>query len=76
VGTPVVSVYPPIQVQHPDRWGPYVAGARARVLVPVTREECGERFKCRGSACKFYPCMERVSSDDVLKAVTQLAARG
>lgn len=75
-GTPVVSVYPPIQVQHPDRWGPYVRGDRSRVLVPVTREECGENFRCRGSACKHYPCMERVESSTVLKAVRELLARG
>jgi len=69
VRTPVVSVYPPIRVQHPDRWGPYVGTEHARVLTPVSRETCGERFRCRGAACPQFPCMEKVEASQVLDAI-------
>jgi ADP-heptose:LPS heptosyltransferase len=69
VKTRVVSVYPPIRVQHPDRWGPYVGTEYARVLTPVSREICGERFKCRGAACSQFPCMEKVEASQVLAAI-------
>ena len=72
VGTPVVSVYPPIQVQHPKRWGPYVDSDHAKILTPLAREECGQKFKCRGRKCEFYPCMDRVSAGAVLKQVLEL----
>jgi heptosyltransferase III len=79
LGKTVVTVYPPIKVQSAVRWGPYgvpigtnlgiEADDKASVLVPDVN--CGEEFRCALSACIYYPCMPRVSVDDV---ETQLLA--
>jgi len=79
LGKLVVTVFPPIKVQSAVRWGPYgvragtnlgiEAGDKASVLVPDV--SCGEDFRCALSACIYYPCMPRVSVDDV---ETQLLA--
>jgi hypothetical protein len=36
---------------------------KASVLVPDVN--CGENFRCALSACIYYPCMPKVSVDDV-----------
>lgn len=69
----VVTIFPPIKVQSAVRWGPYGIPAgtnlgidpldRASVLVPEVN--CAEDFRCALSACIYYPCMPRVSVDDV-----------
>ncbi len=79
LGKLVVTVFPPIKVQSAVRWGPYgiPAGSnlgiepedKASVLVPDVN--CGEEFRCALQACIYYPCMPRVSVDDV---ETQLLA--
>ncbi len=71
VGANVVSVYPPIQVQHPRRWGPYISPEKSKVFLSVDEHQCGQRFKCRGQACPVYPCMARVPAQDVKNEVTQ-----
>lgn len=79
LGKLVVTVFPPIKVQSAVRWGPYgiqagtnlgiSAGDTASVLVPDVN--CGEDFRCALSACIYYPCMPRISVEDV---ETQLLA--
>lgn len=79
LGKTVVTVFPPIKVQSAVRWGPYGVPIgtnlgiepddKASVLVPDVN--CGEDFRCALSACIYYPCMPRVSVDDV---ETQLLA--
>jgi heptosyltransferase-3 len=79
LGKLVVTVFPPIKVQSAVRWGPYGIPIgtnlgiepedKASVLVPDVN--CGEDFRCALSACIYYPCMPRVSVDDV---ETQLLA--
>lgn len=79
LGKKVVTVFPPIKVQSAVRWGPYgipvgtnlgiESGDKASVLVPDVN--CGEDFRCALQACIYYPCMPRVSVDDV---ETQLLA--
>jgi ADP-heptose:LPS heptosyltransferase len=79
LGKKVVTVFPPIKVQSAVRWGPYGIPVgtnlgiepddKASVLVPDVN--CGEDFRCALSACIYYPCMPRVSVDDV---ETQLLA--
>jgi ADP-heptose:LPS heptosyltransferase len=71
VGTKVASVYPPIQVQHPRRWGPFVSPEKAHVLTPVSEAQCGQKYQCKGAACSLYPCMARVSAQDVAQALAQ-----
>jgi heptosyltransferase III len=79
LGKKVVSVFPPIKVQSAVRWGPYGIPMgtnlgispedKASVLVPDVN--CAEDFRCALSACIYYPCMPRISVDDV---ETQLLA--
>lgn len=79
LGKLVVTVFPPIKVQSAVRWGPYGVQAgtnlginpddKASVLVPDVN--CGEDFRCALSACIYYPCMPRISVEDV---ETQLLA--
>ena len=79
LGKKVVSIFPPIKVQSAVRWGPYgvpmgtnlgvAPDDTASVLVPDVN--CGEDFRCALSACIYYPCMPRVSVEDV---ETQLLA--
>ncbi len=79
LGKLVVTIFPPIKVQSAVRWGPYGVPIgtnlgiepedTASVLVPDVN--CGEDFRCALSACIYYPCMPRVSVDDV---ETQLLA--
>jgi ADP-heptose:LPS heptosyltransferase len=79
LGKKVVSVFPPIKVQSAVRWGPYGVPMgtnlgispedKASVLVPDVN--CAEDFRCALSACIYYPCMPRISVDDV---ETQLLA--
>lgn len=69
----VVTIFSPIRVQSAMRWGPYgidfgtnlgvSPNDEASVLVPDVN--CAEIFRCAGSKCVYFPCMPRVSVDDV-----------
>ena len=73
LGKKVVTVFSPIRVQSAIRWGPYGVSHgsnlgvapqdQATILVPDVN--CAENFKCALSACIYYPCMPRISVDDV-----------
>lgn len=64
VGTPVVSFYPPIRVQSVQRWGPL---GMSRVFTP--KVDCGQTYRCLGSACQHFFCMEKLDVDPVQKQV-------
>jgi len=80
VGTRVVTFYSPVRVQSAIRWGPYVpletdeggaAEEPASVLVPDVY--CGEDFKCRGTLCNYFLCMNTITIDQAYQEVrTQL----
>lgn len=84
LGKKVVTVFPPIKVQSAVRWGPYGIPTgtnlgiepedKASVLVPDVN--CGEDFRCALSACIYYPCMPRVSVDDVEAQLVALLEGG
>jgi len=84
LGKKVVTIFPPIKVQSAMRWGPYGVSHgtnlglspedTASVLVPDVT--CGEEFRCALSACIYYPCMPRVSVEDVETQVTALVEGG
>jgi ADP-heptose:LPS heptosyltransferase len=84
LGKTVVTVFPPIKVQSAVRWGPYGIPVgtnlgiepedKASVLVPDVN--CGEDFRCALSACIYYPCMPRVSIDDVEAQLVALLEGG
>lgn len=84
LGKKVVSVYPPIKVQSAVRWGPYGVPMgtnlgispqdQTSVLVPDVN--CAEDFRCALSACIYYPCMPRVSVEDVETQILALVEGG
>ena len=64
--TPVVTVFSPVQVQQPRRWGPY--HSRGTVLIPPV--ECAEKYRCRKERCRDYNCMDRITVDEVSEAIS------
>jgi heptosyltransferase-3 len=74
LGRPVVTFFPPVRVQSALRWGPYLpqesAGSldsRASVLVPEIY--CGQDFKCLGSVCRYFPCMQGLTIEAAVSEV-------
>src|SRR3989338_7347536 len=63
VGTPVVSIYCPIFVCQPKRWGPI--GEKDIALMP----DVPFCKKCIFEKCKYYDCMDKISVDTVFKEV-------
>jgi len=63
VGTPVVSIYCPIFVCQPKRWGPI--GEKDIVLMP----DVPFCKKCVFEKCKYYDCMDMISVDRVFEEV-------
>ncbi len=84
LGKRVVSIFPPIKVQSAVRWGPYGVSIgtnlgvspenAASVLVPDVN--CAEDFRCALSACIYYPCMPRVSVEEVEMQLLSLLEGG
>ncbi len=68
LGRPVVSFYPPIQVQSVTRWGPFVKKAtQAKVFSPEV--DCGQVYRCIGAKCPHFFCMDRLTVDRALDEV-------
>ncbi len=73
LGKKVVTLFSPIKVQSAVRWGPYGVNygtnlgisPNDQVSVLVPDVNCAENYKCALSACIYYPCMPRVSVEDV-----------
>ena len=63
VGTPVVSIYCPIFVCQPKRWGPI--GKNDIAIVP----DVPFCERCVFEDCKYYDCMDRISVDRVFEEV-------
>jgi len=68
VGTEIISFYPPIQVQSPRRWGPYLSPSA--LFTPDV--PCGQKFKCIREKCPHFYCMDNISPEDVLKQVKEI----
>jgi ADP-heptose:LPS heptosyltransferase len=62
LGTKSIGIYPPIHVQRPNRWGAY--GERVVNIQPEV--DCPEKFRCRGAACSYYPCMESMGASSIV----------
>lgn len=69
VGTPTVSIFCPIRVCTPIRWGPI--GNKQHILLP----DVPQCEKCIKEECEHYNCMEKISIDSVLNCVTDLAGQ-
>lgn len=67
-GIPVVSIYPPIQVQSKQRWQPFLA--QSEILVPNV--PCGQKYRCIEKKCADYYCLDLITSETVEKAVLRL----
>lgn len=65
--TPVVTIFSPLKVQHPRRWGPYLS--RGTVLYPTV--ECPERHRCSGRRCDYFDCMEMITPEEAFQAVSE-----
>lgn len=63
-GTKTIGIYSPIRVQTPIRWGP--RGAHAKALTPDIKE-CPATHTCLEKACSFYPCLEQITPDQIIK---------
>ena len=63
--TPVVTLFSPVQVQHPRRWGPY--HARGTTFLPPV--DCPEKYRCRGSRCPHFDCLDKIAVEDVSRAI-------
>jgi len=64
LGTKVVGFYSPVRVHHPRRWSP--RGSQVTVLLPDVN--CPATTQCLGSQCLSFPCMERITVADAVKA--------
>jgi lipopolysaccharide heptosyltransferase II len=70
LGRAVVTFQSPILVQNSVRWGPYVKEkARAGILTPQVY--CGQVFRCLGSRCSDYPCMESLTVTQALTVIKE-----
>lgn len=67
-GIPVISFYPPIQVQSKKRWEPFLA--TSEIFVPDAR--CGQKYRCLGEKCSDFYCLDLITPEAVEKAVLRL----
>lgn len=63
VNTPIISIYPPIQVQSKTRWEPFLH--TGFIFDPPV--VCGEKYKCAKEACPYYDCIEKILPNVVFK---------
>jgi ADP-heptose:LPS heptosyltransferase len=66
VGTPSVSLFSPLIVCRPRRWGPI--GNKHIVLIP----ELPECRRCRPDKCNHPDCQDLISAEQVFEAVIKL----
>ena len=66
--TKVISFYPPILVQSPIRWAPYLM--EGKVFFPEVN--CGQKYKCRGEKCEHYYCMDSIEVKSVMDEVANV----
>jgi ADP-heptose:LPS heptosyltransferase len=70
--TPVVTLFSPVQVQHPRRWGPY--HARGTIFLPPV--DCPEKHRCRGRRCPHFDCLDGIAVENVSIAVRRWISGG
>lgn len=64
LGKKVAGIYSPILAHHPKRWGPRTSQQKSYVLPNV---KCPATSKCLNEKCDFYPCMSKITSDEILE---------
>ena len=68
VGAPTLSFFPPVRPMSPLRWAP--RGSLRQVLSPSGLGATCPR--CRGQACPFFDCMDRITVDRAVAAAEVL----
>lgn len=75
---PLVTLFCPIYVCQPKRWGPFKA-KNAEVLMPnvicnVKSNILNEKYckKCIKNKCKFYNCMDKIQIEDIIAKIKSL----
>lgn len=68
VETPVVGLYPPLQSQHPRRWGPRSTQTPSVITPDV---QCPAKIHCLKKDCAHYSCMKMISVEQVYKIISQ-----
>lgn len=63
LGAKILGIYSPIRVQHPRRW----AARGENVIIFQPPFDCPADFKCLGSACKHFDCMNKITVDQVYR---------
>lgn len=66
VGTPTVPLFSPVLVSCPTRWRPL--GNRQEIIFPDVPACPG----CINEKCGYYPCMDRITPEQVLDAVSRI----
>ena len=66
LGVSTVSIYDPRRNNHPIRWKPLGKGFIVLPDVPVCE-------KCIGEACPYWDCLDRITVDDVMMLIRQIA---
>ena len=64
---PTVSLFCPIRVCSPVRWGPI--GNNSRVLMP----DVPQCERCTAERCRYYNCMDLITVESAGEAVRDLA---
>lgn len=67
LGVPTYGIYSPVKVQRAERWGP--KGDQTEFFAPNV--DCPGHFKCLGSVCTHYNCMELVTAPEIYKNVSR-----
>lgn len=65
-GVKTIGIYSPIKVQTPKRWAP--RGKQIKTLTPQV--ECEARTKCLGETCKHFPCLHKITPEQVIKELS------
>lgn len=68
LGRPTISLFCPIRVCTPHRWGPRPT-AQATVLMPENIPPCE---RCIHEACPYWDCMEKITVDQVINALDRI----
>jgi len=59
VGKRLYSIFSPIKVHHPTRWGPRgVSPEQISIFTPDVK--CPAQFRCLGPECPHFNCMEKI----------------
>lgn len=66
LGVPTRGIYSPVAVQKAERWGP--KGIDTKTWTPAVK--CPGHFRCLGSTCKHFNCMELVSAKEIEDNIT------